>query len=111
MDPSQFGPAIKQICEEKGISEDAVIKTIEAAMASAYRKDYGGSEWKIKADFNIKTGETKFLRVFDVVEEVEDEENQISVKDANKKVKKVEKVDGVKKASKAKSAALSADLS
>jgi len=104
MDPAQFGPAIKQICEEKGISEDAVIETIEAAMASAYRKDYGGADWKVKADFDIKTGKTKFFRVFDVTSEVENEENQISIKDANKKKtdKKTKKSVKSKKAAKTK---------
>ena len=33
--------AIKQICEEKGIPFESVIKTIEAALAMAYRKEYG----------------------------------------------------------------------
>jgi N utilization substance protein A len=88
MDRAQFIPAIKQICEEKGISEETVFATIEAAMASAFRKDYGEADWKIKADFDAETGETKFWRVFDVVEEVENENNQLTKKDVAKKIKK-----------------------
>jgi len=87
MDRAQFIPAIKQICEEKGISEETVYDTIEAAMASAYRKDYGEADWKIKADFDVETGETKFFRVFDIVEEVENEANQLIKKDATKMIK------------------------
>jgi N utilization substance protein A len=87
MDRAQFVPAIKQICEEKGISEKTVFETIEAAMASAYRKDYGETDWKIKADFDSVTGDTKFFRVFDIVEEVENENNQLLKKDAAKKIK------------------------
>ena len=36
MDTKQFISAIKQIAEEKGIPEDSVIETIEAAIAAAY---------------------------------------------------------------------------
>ena len=38
---SDLSNAIKQICEEKGLGFDAVIATIESALAAAYRKDYG----------------------------------------------------------------------
>lgn len=87
MDKAQFMPAIKQICEEKGISEKTVFETIEAAMASAYRKDYGDADWKVRAEFDQKTGGTKFWRVFDVSEEVENENNQIDVKAAKLELK------------------------
>ena len=33
--------AMKQICDEKNISMESVIETIEAALAVAYRKDFG----------------------------------------------------------------------
>ena len=36
----EFGSAIMQIAEEKGIPKDVVIETIEAALAAAYKKDY-----------------------------------------------------------------------
>ena len=33
--------AIRLVCDEKNISIDSVINTIEAALAAAYRKDFG----------------------------------------------------------------------
>ena len=40
--------AAKQICEEKNISFESVIQTIEAALAVAYRKDFGEKNQNIK---------------------------------------------------------------
>jgi len=78
-----FGSAIAQICEEKGISKDKVIETIEAALAAAYKKDYGKRGQNIKAVFDEKTGDTRFFLVKEVVDEtlrefvVESEEEKI----------------------------------
>lgn len=62
--------AINQICEEKKIPREAVLATIEAALAVAYRKDFGEKNQNIKAEFDP---ETAGARVFDVKEVVEDE--------------------------------------
>ena len=64
-----FGSAISQICEEKGISKDKVIETIEAALAAAYKKDYGKRGQNIRADFDEVSGGTKFFLVKEVVDE------------------------------------------
>jgi len=64
-----FGSAIAQICEEKGIAKNKVIETIEAALAAAYKKDYGKKGQNIKAVFNEKNGDTKFFLVKEVVDE------------------------------------------
>jgi N utilization substance protein A len=64
-----FGSAIAQICEEKGISKDKVIETISAALAAAYKKDYGRKGQNIRAEFNEVAGDTKFFLVKEVVDE------------------------------------------
>ena len=64
-----FGSAISALCEEKGISKDKVIETIEAALSAAYKKDYGKKGQNIKAVFDEKTGGTKFFLVKEVVDE------------------------------------------
>ncbi|MCB0321790.1 MAG: hypothetical protein KDD60_12760, partial [Bdellovibrionales bacterium] len=66
---SEIEQAIRQICEEKGLSYEAVIETIEAALGAAYRKDYGNKMQNIEAEFSPETGG---VRVFDVKEVVED---------------------------------------
>ena len=64
-----FGSAIAQICEEKGISKDKVIETIEAALAAAYKKDYGKKGQNIRAKFDEVSGGTKFFLIKEVVDE------------------------------------------
>lgn len=72
MERSPILDAIEQICEEKNISKDSVLATIEAALAVAYRKDFGDREKpeNIKAEFDPVTATA---RLFDVKEVVEDE--------------------------------------
>lgn len=62
--------AIQQIAGEKGISAEAIIGAIEAALAAAYRKDFGEKNQNIKVIFNPTTGAAE---VFDVKAVVEDE--------------------------------------
>jgi len=74
-----FGSAISALCEEKGIAKEKVIETIEAALAAAYKKDYGKRGQNIKAVFNEVSGGAKFFLVKEVVDEsvrefVEEEE-------------------------------------
>ncbi len=65
----QFGSAIAQICEEKGIDKDKVLISIEAALAAAYKKDYGKKGQIIIANLDEKTSETKFRQFKEVVDE------------------------------------------
>ncbi len=65
----QFGSAIAQICEEKGISKDKVVEAIESALSAAYKKDYGRRGQHIRAEFNEITGGADFHLVKEVVDE------------------------------------------
>ena len=66
---SPFTATINQVCDEKGLDRDTVIKIIEAALAAAYRKDYGKPKQIIKAKLNEDDlGKTEMFQVFDVVE-------------------------------------------
>jgi len=71
---SELTNAIKSICEEKGLSYDAVLSTIESALAAAYRKDYGNKNQNIKVDFNPDTAESKVCDIKTVVDDVPEEE-------------------------------------
>lgn len=63
-----FGSAITALCEEKGISKEKVIETISAALAAAYKKDYGKKGQNIRAEFDVVSGGTKFYLVKEVVD-------------------------------------------
>lgn len=65
----QFGSAIAQICEEKGIAKEKVVEAIESALAAAYKKDYGRRGQHIRAEFNEVTGGADFYLVKEVVDE------------------------------------------
>ena len=60
---SQIYQAIQQICEEKNLQMEQVVSTIEAALAAAYRKDFGEKNENVKVEFEPKTGQ---FRVFDI---------------------------------------------
>ncbi|MEI6588063.1 MAG: transcription termination factor NusA [Candidatus Moraniibacteriota bacterium] len=64
-----FGSAISALCEEKGISKEKVIETIAAALAAAYKKDYGKKGQNIRAEFDEVSGGAKFYLVKEVVDE------------------------------------------
>ncbi len=89
--PTEFEFAIEQITEEKGISKEAVIETIESAIAAAFRKDYGKKGQNIEAKFEPETGKTQIYDVQEIVEEVEKEEREITLEEG-KKLKKGAKI-------------------
>ncbi|MBI1866154.1 MAG: transcription termination/antitermination protein NusA [Candidatus Staskawiczbacteria bacterium] len=69
MDIKSFQRALTQIAEERGISPEVIIGTLEAAIATAYKKDYGKKGQKIKAKFNPVSGDVQFWQVKLVVDE------------------------------------------
>lgn len=68
--------AIKLVCQEKNLSTEAVIGAIEAALAAAYRKEYGTPNQNIKVVFNADNGQTAVFDVKTVVEDVDLEEQE-----------------------------------
>jgi len=77
LDTKQFISAIKQIAEEKSIPEDKVVETIEAAIAAAYKKDYGEKGQIIRAKLDQETGDVKITQTKYIVEGVDEEGNVI----------------------------------
>jgi transcription termination/antitermination protein NusA len=68
--------------EVRGIPRESIIEAIEAALATAYKKEYGKKGQIIRTTFDINTGETNFFQVKIVVDEskvvFEDEKTLIS---------------------------------
>jgi len=69
MDFQSFLSAITQISDEKGLSPERVLETVEHALASAYKKEYGKKGQVVKAKINAKTGKVDFWRVRTVVDD------------------------------------------
>lgn len=68
--------AMKQIADEKNISYESVLDTVQTALAAAYRKDFGNKNQNIVVEFDPEKydGLTGGIRVFDVKTVVEDME-------------------------------------
>jgi N utilization substance protein A len=75
-----FGSAIDQIVAEKGISKDKVLETIEAALAAAYRKDYGERGQDVRAEFNEEDGSARIFKVTTVIADDAEVENPAAQK-------------------------------
>ena len=69
MDLKNFTSAISQIAEEKGISKERVIDTIESAIAAAYKKDYGERGQIIKAKISPESGGVRFWKSRQVLDD------------------------------------------
>lgn len=82
--------ALNQICDEKNLDRETVLGTVEAALAAAYRKDYGTPNQHIRAHFDEVTGEMSFEDIKTVVEEVENHEAELSLEEGKAKKADVE---------------------
>lgn len=69
---SEFESALNQVCAERGISPELVIASIETALISAYRKDFGGSEEGLTAKVDPVTGEAHIFQDEKVTSSVKD---------------------------------------
>jgi len=84
----EFFAAIDMISEEKKLPKEKVLETIEAALAVAYRKDYGRPQMEIKAKMGPGgLDDVDFFIVKEVIpneEDIKDELTQIQLKAAKK---------------------------
>ncbi len=69
MDLKQIITIINQIAKERGINAERVLEGVEDSVAAAYRKEYGERGEVIKAKINSDTGEVKFWKIKEVVDE------------------------------------------
>ncbi|MDO8555262.1 MAG: transcription termination factor NusA [bacterium] len=69
MDLKALQSILSQLETERGIPKDKIIETIQDALATAYKKDYGKKGQIIRAEFNSENGETEFSQIKIVVDE------------------------------------------
>ena len=77
----EFIQALDEVEKAKGVKKDELIDAIEAAIASAYKKNYGTSQ-NVKILINRENGEIKVFSLKQVVEEVFDELLEINYEQA-----------------------------
>ena len=73
--------ALTALEEQKGISRDVLIEAIEAALVTAYKRNFNQAQ-NVRVDLNLNTGSMVVYSRKDVVEEVEDERLEIALEDA-----------------------------
>jgi N utilization substance protein A len=83
MNVVEFVEAIDQLAEEKGIEKELLLEAVEAALVSAYKKNFSSLQ-NVRVDLNRDTGEIKVFSQKEVVESVDNPLEQISLRDALK---------------------------
>ncbi len=77
----EFMTALLEIAEDKNISKDTLLETIEFALITAYKKNYGQAQ-NVMVNIDKETGEIKVYQQKTVVETVEDSNLEVSVSEA-----------------------------
>ncbi len=86
---NEFLIAITQICAEKNLPREVVLDALKAALASAYKRAYGG----VNQDIDVKVSEKGEFSVYAlkrVVEEVTNPQTEVDLKEARTRRKDAE---------------------
>jgi N utilization substance protein A len=75
--------ALEALEKERGIKKEVLLETIETALISAYKKNYGVNNM-IRVEIDGETGNIRVFASKKVVETVEDDNLEISLEDARK---------------------------
>src|SRR5690606_12475788 len=78
----EFLGAINQISSEKGIDKDVLLEAIEAALVSAYKKNFGTAQ-NVRVNIDRVTGAVKVYVLRKVVEQTKDEYLEIGLEEAH----------------------------
>ena len=73
--------ALTALEKQKGISRDVIVEAIEAALVTAYKRNFNQAQ-NVRVDLNLEKGTMKVYSRKDVVVDVEDERLQIALEDA-----------------------------
>jgi len=77
----EFITALAEIAEDKNISKESLLETIEFALITAYKKNYGHAQ-NVSVIIDKETGEIKVYQQKTVVEEVENPNTEVTLDEA-----------------------------
>jgi N utilization substance protein A len=80
-DIQKIEAAINQIAAEKKIPKERLVEIIEAAIKTAYKKDYASKEANVNVHIDLENQALEITVEKTVVEEVEDEDVEISLEE------------------------------
>ena len=82
---NEFTLAFNEVLEEKGLPREIIIKALESAMVSAYRRSVNASQAQvIDAKVDMDTGKVTIFAEKEVVEEVQDERTEVNLEEARR---------------------------
>ena len=79
----EFLEALRDLEKERNISADIILDAIDAALVSAYKKNFGSSQ-NVRTEINRETGDFHVFSRKTIVDEVEDDATEISLAEAEK---------------------------
>ena len=74
--------AFEALEDEKGISKEVILDALEAALVSAYKRNYQQAQ-NVEVNFDAKKGDIKVFAVKEVVDLVMDSQLEVSLQDAH----------------------------
>ena len=76
--------ALNELEQERGISKEILLSAIEAAIVSAYKRNFSNAE-NVRVELDERTGTIAVFAQKEVVDEVEDDTLQISLEEARER--------------------------
>ena len=82
---NEFNLAFNEVLEEKQLPKEVILKALESAMVSAYRRAVNASNAQhVEAKVDIETGKVSIFAEKEIVEDVQDERTEVLLEDALK---------------------------
>ena len=77
---TEFMQALDELVKDRGIDRDVLLETIEQALISAYKKNFGSAQ-NVRIDLNKNTGDIKVYSQRLVVDESDLYDNFLEIED------------------------------
>jgi N utilization substance protein A len=81
LDVQKIQAAINMIAAEKKLPKQKLVEIIEAAIKTAYKKDFGDKDENVNVHFDLESGKLEISVEKTVVKVVEDPHTEISFED------------------------------
>jgi transcription termination/antitermination protein NusA len=82
---NEFVLAFNEVLEEKGLPKDVIVKALESAMVSAYRRAVNASNaQQVEAKIDLETGKVTIYAEKEVVEQVQDPRTEVTVSESRR---------------------------
>jgi len=82
---NEFVLAFNEVLEEKGLPKEVIVKALESAMVSAYRRAVNASNaQQVEAKIDLETGKVTIYADKEVVEQVQDPRTEVTLAEARR---------------------------